>query len=382
MYRPSRPSSSNTPQWLTSFATTNQPWSTGPSPHHQCVAVNDGNTRRRSWTRARLTGSYRDPYSAPWSLQNLPCWQRDHYKTRSSLQSVISFSHFNEAFNYGAKTTGFHPHQDLELPKWDKLFGPLTLPTSLITLLGHPFNRWNPTSKELSSTGRTISVLASTTRPLTTRFLILQSSAQWTNIRTRWFPFWSPIWWRNLENPIHGPLGKAVNFLQATFWPKKETVWKQPPYHLFRGFTFQAHAEYSGTDDFPTHPGGVSTAFRHGRCIPPSFHLRPGSWTRRFWTLQSRPCWFLHQHRPNEVHRSLAFAFGLSSSTYGCQRQQSVSCLPRTKQQSRRLHQGTNISSFKCHRENPHQGRPGTTDHCVKHADLQTGTTVHSPTAG
>ena len=43
----------------------------------------------------------------------------------------------------------------------------------------------------------------------------------------------------------------------------------------------------------------------------------------------------------------------------------SVHCLSRTKQQSRRPHQGTNISTFECHKENHHQGRPGATDHCL-----------------
>ena len=107
MRRPSKPSSSSMYHLLTSSATTNQLWRLGPPPHHPCVAVKDGkDIKRRFRTQTRLTGSCLDPCSEIIFLRNSPCWQGDLFKTKSSLQSEIFFSHSSEAFQRWCKENG------------------------------------------------------------------------------------------------------------------------------------------------------------------------------------------------------------------------------------------------------------------------------------
>ena len=110
-----------------------------------------------------------------------------------------------------------------------------------------------------------------TIRPSTTHFLIQQFSAQLTNTR---FYFGGQIWkilpmghWQRPSTSLR--LHPSQN--------KEETLLKWPSNHLLRGFTFQTHVEHLGKDDFPTHSGGVSTAFCHGRCRPLPFHSTSGS---------------------------------------------------------------------------------------------------------
>ena len=167
-------------------------------------------------------------------------------------------------------------------------------------------------------------VHAFTTRQSTTPVSTRRSSPQWP---TSWrrglrFRLWldGQIW----EILPMGPWKRPSTSLRLHPGQKEKTLWKRSPNHFLRGFPVQTNAEHLGEYDFSTHPCGLPTTLRHRRCLSSSLYPTSSSWTWRSQAVQPRPRWFLHQHRPAEVSWSLAYAFGLSSSTHGCQRQRSL----------------------------------------------------------
>ena len=140
------------------------------------------------------------------------------FKTRFSLNNGTSSASSIVASSAGANSTAYLPFQSTKFRTLASTYGPHTPHSSPTISLVLPFNTLNNCSKGRSSIARTnvphpceFSVLASTARVLARYMRLLMPS------RRHLLPSWSV----NTTSPIHGLLGRAVNFHQATFWPRK-----------------------------------------------------------------------------------------------------------------------------------------------------------------